>query len=147
MKASLWFRCVAVLLLLFAAGHTVGFLRFRPPTPEARGVWEAMNDVRFDVAGGSFTYAGFYRGFGLFVSAYLIFAAFLAWYLARRAAGGADGLAPLAWGLFAVQVMTLVLCAVYFSAVPVVLSAVVALCSGAAAWRLRAASAPARLAA
>lgn len=38
MKPAVWFRVSAVVLLLFAIGHTVGFLSFRPPTADGQGV-------------------------------------------------------------------------------------------------------------
>ena len=38
MKAMVWFRVSAVLLVLFALGHTVGFLSFRGTTAEAQAV-------------------------------------------------------------------------------------------------------------
>ncbi len=34
MKATVWFRVSAIVLLFFAAGHTFGFLTFKPPTAE-----------------------------------------------------------------------------------------------------------------
>jgi hypothetical protein len=81
MKAAVLYRIASVLLVLFAAGHTVGFLRFNPPSAEGQAVYESMNQVHFQVKGSSFSYGGFYRGFGLFVTVYLLFSAFLAWYL------------------------------------------------------------------
>ncbi len=80
MKAILLYRTAAVLLLLFALGHTFGFLRFTPTTTEGRAVQSAMNNVRL-VTNADFTYGKFYTGFGLFATTYLLFSAFLAWYL------------------------------------------------------------------
>jgi hypothetical protein len=81
MKPTVLYRIASVLLILFAVGHTVGFLTFKAPSPEARAVWDAMNNVHFHVRSGSFSYGGFYIGFGLFVTAYMLFSAFLAWHL------------------------------------------------------------------
>src|ERR1700730_14596527 len=81
MNATVLYRIVSVLLVLFAAGHTAGVLRVKPPTPGAVAVRDAMSSVHFPVGGSQFTYRGFYDGFGLFVTAYLLFSAFLAWYL------------------------------------------------------------------
>jgi hypothetical protein len=81
MKATALYRIAAVLFIVFAAGHTVGFLGFRPPTTEAAAVRDAMKNVHFQVGGSSFTYGGFYTGFGLFATLYLLFAAYLAWHL------------------------------------------------------------------
>jgi hypothetical protein len=81
MSATVLYRVSAVILLLFAAGHTLGFLTFKPPSAEGLAVREAMNSVPLQVGGQTFTYGGFYRGFGLFVSTYLLFCAYLAWHL------------------------------------------------------------------
>jgi hypothetical protein len=134
MKATLLYRIASVLLILFAAGHTVGFLRFKSPSPEGRAVWEAMNDVHFQVRGASFSYGGFYIGFGLFVTAYMLFSAFLAWHLGALASKNPQAIGALGWAFFAVQVASLILSWIYFSAPPVVFSALVAACLGWAAW-------------
>jgi hypothetical protein len=93
-----------------------------------------MNNVHFEVDGASFSYGGFYMGFGLFVSVYLLLAAFLAWYLGNLAATLPRAIGALGWVFFAVQVASLVLSWMYFFAVPIALSALVAVCVGAAAW-------------
>lgn len=49
MNATLLYRIASVLLLLFAVGHTIGFLNFKPPTPEGVAVRDAMNNVHFQV--------------------------------------------------------------------------------------------------
>jgi hypothetical protein len=120
--------------VLFAAGHTLGFLRFKPPTPEGVAVRDSMAGVRFSVGGRTYTYAGFYKGFGLFVTAYLLFSAFLAWHCGDLARSAPSSLGALGWAFFAVEVATLVLSAIYFFPVTAVFSAVVALCLGAGAW-------------
>ena len=81
MNATLFYRIAAALLVSFAAGHTFGFLRFKPPTSDALAVRDAMNNVHFQVRGSDFSYGGFYRGFGLTITVYLLFSAFLAWHL------------------------------------------------------------------
>ena len=78
MKPTLLYRIASILLVLFAAGHTAGFLRFVPPSAEGIAVRDAMHNVRFALHGGSYSYGGFYDGFGLSVSVYLLFSAFLA---------------------------------------------------------------------
>jgi hypothetical protein len=137
MNATLLYRIAAVLLLLFAAGHTVGFLRFKPPTPEAAAVRDAMNSVHFHVGGSPFTYGGFYVGFGLFVTAYLLFSAFLAWHLGDLARVNPQAIGVLGWAFFAVQLAILALSWIHFFAAPVAFSALVAVCLGWAAWLVR----------
>jgi hypothetical protein len=137
MRAVLWFRVVAIILLLFAVGHTYGFLAFRPPTAEGRAVWDAMNNVHFSVGRSTFSYGGFYKGFGLSISAFQLFSAWLAWTLGSMARRGIPGVRAIAWGLFFLQVVGLVLSVRYFAIVPAVLSAIAALCIFQAARSIR----------
>lgn len=65
MNATFPYRLAAALLMLFAAGHTFGFLAFRPPSREGLAVRDAMNNVAFQFKGSSYTYGNFYKGFGL----------------------------------------------------------------------------------
>ena len=58
MKATWLYRTAAILLLLFAAGHTFGFLNFRAPTAEGQAVFASMNAVHFQVGRGDFSYGG-----------------------------------------------------------------------------------------
>ncbi len=134
MKAVTLYRIASVLLVLFAAGHTVGFLKFKPPTAEGLAVRDAMNNVHFQVRGSSFSYGGFYTGFGLYITLYLVFSAFLAWHLGNVASNSPQAIGALGWVFCAVQVVSLILSWKYFSAAPTILSAAVAICLGWAAW-------------
>jgi hypothetical protein len=141
MKAAWLYRIAAILFLLFATGHTIGFLKFVPPTPEGQAVMNAMNNVHLQ-AGTAYTYGAFYRGFGLFVTLYMLFAAFVAWHLGEltRKFPGAAGSLP--WTFFCLQLIGLALSWKYFSPPPVVFSALVALCVGCAAVLVRSAPPP-----
>jgi len=134
MKPSLWFRIAAVLLFFFALGHTVGFLRFRPATAEGRSVFDAMNNVHFRVGSGSFSYGGFYVGFGLFVTAYLLFSSVLAWQIGSIANKTPEVVGGLGGSLFTVQLASLALSWIYFSLPPAIFSAAIALCLGLGTW-------------
>lgn len=135
MSAPTLYRIAAVLLILFAVGHTVGFLKFKPPTVEGRAVMEAMDRVHFEVRGRDYSYGGFYVGFGLFNSAFLVFAALLAWHLGGLAAGNPQAIGPLVgWSFCLVMVASLALCWAYFNMIAVAFSAVLAVCLGWAAW-------------
>jgi len=133
-KATLLYRIASVLFLLFAAGHTFGFLHFRPPTAEGRAVREAMFNVHFQFGKSTFTYGGFYNGFGLFVTVYVLFSAFLAWYLGGLVRTNPQAIGALGWAFFAVALATLVLSWIYFPVVPAIFSFVLAICLGWAAW-------------
>jgi hypothetical protein len=137
MKATLLYRIASVLFILFAAGHTFGFLKFKPASPEGLAVRDAMNNVHFQVSGSSFTYSQFYTGFGLYATLYLLFAAFLAWHLGDLARSNPSAIGALAWVFVAVQVGSLVLSWKYFLLPPVILSALVAACLAWAGWLVR----------
>ena len=134
MNATLLYRIAAVLLLLFAAGHTLGFLGFKPPSPEGLAVRDAMNNVVFQFKGSGYTYGNFYRGFGLTVTAYLLFSAYLAWHLGTLAASQPQAIGILGWAFAAVQLACLVLSVMYFFPVPALFSGAVVLCLAWAAW-------------
>jgi hypothetical protein len=136
MNSTWLFRIAAVLLVVFAVGHTAGFLSFRPPTNEGIAVYDAMKRVHFQIGRASFSYGGFYVGFGLFVTAYLLFAAVLAWQLGGLARTHADAIGGLSWCLFAVQLASLALSWIFFSMAPVIFSAVIAACIGLGSWML-----------
>jgi hypothetical protein len=138
MKATVLYRIAAVLLIIFAAGHTIGFLQFRPETSEGRAVFESMNSVHFEIGRNSFTYGGFYNGFGLFATLYLLFSAYLAWHLGALAGKNPSAIGALGWVFCAVQIGSLFLSWMYFLPPPVVLSALIAICLGWASWRVKA---------
>jgi hypothetical protein len=130
MSAKSLYRSSAVLFVLFAAGHTLGFLRFRPTNPDALAVRDAMTNVHFQVGHASFTYGGFYTGFGLYIMLYMLFSAVLSWQLGNLALSAPQSIRSLSWIFFGVQVAGLVLSLVYFSAAPAVFSGLVAACLG-----------------
>ena len=130
MKATILFRITAALFLLFAAGHTFGFLSFKPQTQEALAVRDAMNNVHFEEEGKIFSYGGWYRGFGLSATASMIFEAFLAWHLGSMARRGAHDVKTIGWALFVWQLPGLVLAWIYFGIEPMILSALVTILIG-----------------
>ena len=134
MKAAILYRIASVIFVLFAAGHTVGFLTLVPPSPEARAVYEGMSSVHFQLRGESFSYGGFYRGFGLSITVTLLFSAFLAWYLGTLAGSNPQAIGWLGWAFTLVQVISIVLSWKYFATGPAIFAAVVAICLGWAAW-------------
>jgi len=137
MKSTWLYRIAAVLFILFALGHTFGFLQFRPDTPEGVAVHDAMNNVHFKIGNADFTYAKFYIGFGLSVTAYMLFSAFLAWYLSGLAGKHPKAVGSLGWGFFAVQLACLILSCIYFFAVPIIFSSLATICLGWAASQVK----------
>lgn len=140
MKATWLFRITSILLLLFAAGHTFGFLSFVPPTSDGQAAWAAMNTAHLDNSGPVYTYGMFYRGLGLSITAYLLFCAYLAWYLAKMARTNPSSITSLAFALVALLFANLIIAGVYLPIVPIIFSAVVFLCAGTAAIATRSSS-------
>ena len=63
MSSVAFYRISAILLVLFAGGHTIGFRRVDPRWG-IDAVVSGMQTTRFDVQGLSRTYWGFYVGSG-----------------------------------------------------------------------------------
>jgi hypothetical protein len=135
--ASRLYRIAAIVFVLFAAGHTFGFLSFKPPTSEGLAVRDAMYNVRFTVQGSSFSYGNFYRGFGLAISANTLLMALFSWQLGSLARSAPGAARILGWGLCATQLFGVVLSWMYYSIVPTVLSAALALLLATAASKTR----------
>ena len=123
MKASLVYRIAAVVLILFAAGHTMGFRKVDPRWG-IDNIVNSMQTVRFMVQGGSRTYWDFYVGFGLFVSVLLVFAALVCWQFGRLDAATLKQMPVLTWTLAACFAGNTYLCWRYFFTVPLVFSTV-----------------------
>jgi len=134
MTATLLYRISAFVLVLFAAGHTLGFMTFKAPTPEGVAVQQAMDNVHFSMDGKSLSYGGFYRGFGIFCTAYLLFLAFLSWHMGAMARNTPQAIGPLGWVFFGLQVVGIALSWTYFVLPPTIFSAVLAILTGWAAW-------------
>jgi hypothetical protein len=134
MKATILFRITAVLFVLFALGHTVGFLTFKAPTEQARTVYESMNSVHFEADGKIFSYGGWYRGFGLSATASMVFEAFLAWFLGAMAKRHSRDAIVLGWALFVWQLPGVAMAWIYYGIPPMVLSALVTILIALATW-------------
>src|SRR3954454_25390084 len=84
MKASIFYRIAAVLLLLFAAGHTLGFSQSDPQWGVAALI-HSMQSLHFNVQGFNRTYWDFFVAAGFSVGVFYVFAAILAWQLGSLA--------------------------------------------------------------
>jgi hypothetical protein len=133
MSPSLLYHIAAGLLLLFAAGHTLGFRTIDPSWGVAAPL-ESLKTMRFTVQGFSRTYWGFYTGFGMFVTVLLLLAAVVAWQLAGLAPEVLKSLPLVTWGLAASFVVVTYLSWRYFFMVPLLFSVLIALCLLYAAW-------------
>lgn len=131
------YRVAAVLFLMFATGHTAGFLSFRPKSAEGLAVLDGMRQVHFQFGSRSGTWLNFYTGFGFFVSVYMVFSIFLAWRLSNARPGEISMARTLAWVLFGVQIANAALCYAYFGPVQVAFAAACAATIGFAALQTR----------
>ena len=137
MKPTLLYRIAAILYVLLATAHTIGFQRFVPPTADGVAVRDAMFNTHFALHGGAFSYGGFYLGFGLSVGIYMLFAAFLAWHLGSLAKRDPAAIGALGFVFCAMQVAQLAICVVWFFTAPIVFESVIALVLALAAWGVR----------
>lgn len=137
MKATLWFRMAAVVMVLFGVMHTIGFLSFRPPSVDGMAVWNGMNQVSFTIDGSTYSYGHFYRAFGLSITAAQLFGAWVAWTLGSMARRGDGGVQAIAWGLIVWQIVGIAIAAIYISARPAAMSSITVVCSSVALMCLR----------
>ncbi|ABF42561.1 conserved hypothetical protein [Candidatus Koribacter versatilis Ellin345] len=127
MKASIFYRIASVLLVLFAVGHTLGFRQVDPKWG-IDSLVSTMQSSHFAVQGFTRSYWDFYVGFGLFVSVLLLFAAVVAWQLGGLRGETLVAMRGVGWALAACFAVNGVLSWRYFFVVPVVFSAVIAVC-------------------
>jgi hypothetical protein len=133
MKASVLYRIAAALLLLFAIGHTLGF-RQSDPAWGVNGVVSSMHGVHFDVQGFDRTYWDFYVAAGFSVGILYLFAAVLAWQLARVPAGTLALMRGALWAFALCFAAITVLSWRYLFYIPITFSLLITLCLSAAAW-------------
>jgi len=133
MKASLLYRMSAVLLLLFAIGHTLGF-RQSDPKWGVDALLGSMRSTHFDVQGFNRTYWDFFVGFGFFVTVFLLLAAIMAWLLGGLPPESLASVRGIAWALALCFAAVAVLSWRYFFVIPIVFSIVITVCLISATW-------------
>jgi len=133
-KASIFYRIAAVLLLLFAVAHTLGF-RQGDPRWGVGSLVGSMQSIHFDAQGFDRTYWDFFSAFGFFFSVFLLFAAVVAWQLGGLTAVSFGAfMRRIAWALAICFVAVTTLSWRYAFTTPIVLSTVITVCLIAAAW-------------
>lgn len=133
MRASIFFRLAAVLLVLFAVGHTLGF-RQNNPEWGASTVIGAMQSVHFNAQGFDRTYWHFFSAFGFFFSVFLLFAAVIAWQLGSPTAESFALMRRTAWSLAICFIVVTALSWRFAFTTPLVFSTVITACLIAGAW-------------
>jgi len=132
MKASVFYRIAAVLLLLFATGHTLGF-RQSDPSWGVDALLASMQSIHFYIQGFNRSYWDLFQAAGFSVGVFYLFAAILAWQLGSLS--GAN-LAPMrtAWAFAVCFAAISVVSWRYLFILPIAFSIVITLCLTAGAW-------------
>jgi len=97
----------------------------------------SLQTLHFQVQGFNRTFWDFYVGFGLFISVFLVFLAFLAWQLGALAPETLAVVHGIKWGLAICFAVETVLTWRYFFIGPIVFSIVITACLLAGAWLSR----------
>jgi len=133
MKASVLYRLAAVLLLLFAAGHTLGFSQ-SDPSWGVDATLGSMRSIRFNVMGFNRTYWDFFVGAGLSAGVFYLFAAVLSWQLGGLPAATLAPLRGTTWAFALAFAAIAVLSWRYLFVIPIAFSIAITACLTAAAW-------------
>jgi len=134
LKAATFYRIAAVLIVLFALGHTVGFLQ-HDPSWGVDTLLASMKSTHFNIQGFSRSYWDFFVGFGLFVTVFLLFAAVLAWELGGLASENLARLRIITGAFALCFAVFIVLSWRFFFAIPLVFSVLITVCLSFAAAR------------
>jgi hypothetical protein len=133
MKASMLYRIAAILLLLFAVGHTLGF-RQSDPIWGVDALLSSMRSIHFDVQGFNRTYWDLFVAAGFSVGVFYLFAAILAWQLGGLPVATLALLRGTAWA-FALSLAAITIVSwMYLFIIPIAFSIAITVCLTAAAW-------------
>jgi hypothetical protein len=133
MKASVFYRIAAVLLLLLAVGHTLGF-RQSDPHWGVDALLSSMRSIHFDVQGFNRTYWDLFLAAGFSVGVFFLFSAILAWQLGGLPAATLARMRGTAWVFALCFAAITVVSWRYLFVIPIAFSLVITLCLIAAAW-------------
>ncbi len=133
MTRKLACRVAAGLLLFFACAHTAGMLAPKEASAGSAAVRTMMDSVHFEITGFTRSYGDFYFGFGMLLSTFLVFAAWLAWTLGGALEGGSRLTKGILRGLAACIAVVAVICWRWFFVPPAVVSTLAAALLGWAA--------------
>jgi len=133
MKPSTLYRIAAVLLLLFAVSHTLGF-RVSDPGWGIDALLSSMRSSHFDVQGFNRTYWDFFVGAGFSVGVLYLFAAILAWQLGGLPVATLARMRATAWGLALAFAAITVISWSHLFVIPIAFSAAITVFLTAAAW-------------
>jgi hypothetical protein len=132
MKAPLLLRIAAIIMLLYTAGHTMGYPWTPVPGEQTTAILAAMKGYQFDVMGSMRSYWDFYIGFGLAISGFMITITVMLWQIGSMAKRGVRGLRPIIMTLFIGFVINLVFDLQYFFIIPTVMAIAITILVGVA---------------
>jgi hypothetical protein len=133
LKASIFYRIAAGLLLLLAVAHTFGF-RQSDPSWGVDALLSSMRSIHFNVQGASQTYWDLFVAAGFVVGVLYLFAAILAWQLGGLPAETLARMRGICWAFALSFAAITVVSWIYLFIMPVVFSAVITICLVVAAW-------------
>jgi hypothetical protein len=135
--ARAWLRVTAVILALFALGHTLGTAspKVMRGAPEA-ALFAAMQNFRFPMMGFTRSYWDFYRGFAITIGMLQAVLAVFTWQTGTLAARDPRGARPFACTVLASCIGFTVLSVEFFFTVPIVMAGVASFTAAVAVWRL-----------
>jgi hypothetical protein len=129
----MFYRIAAVLLLLFAVGHTLGF-RQSDPKWGVDALLGSMRSIHFDMQGFSRTYWDLFLAAGFSVGVFFLFSAILAWQLGGLPAETLARMRGTAWAFSLCFAAITVVSWRYLFIIPIAFSILITLCLTAAAW-------------
>src|SRR4029077_15290218 len=133
MKASLFYRLAAVLLLLFAVAHTFGF-RESDPKWGVDSLLGSMRSIHFDVQGSNRTYWDLFVAAGFSVGVFYFFSAVLAWQLGGLPSATLAAMRVAVWAFALCFAAITVVSWRYLFILPVLFALVITVCLAVAAW-------------
>jgi hypothetical protein len=132
MKASAFYRIAAVLLLLFAIGHTLGF-RQSDPKWGVDALLGSMRSIHFEVQGFNRTYWDLFQAAGFCVGVFYLFAAILAWQLGGLPAATLARMRGIAWAFALCFAVITAVSWRYLFIAPIAFAIIITICLTAAA--------------
>jgi hypothetical protein len=133
MRASVFYRIAAVILLLFAVAHTLGF-RQTDPGWGVDALRSSMQAIHFNVQGFHRSYWDFFVAAGFTAGVFYLFAAIMAWQLGGLPAETLARVRFVSWAFALCFAAITVVSWEYLFLLPIMISATVTVCLGAAAW-------------
>lgn len=131
-----FYRLAAYTLALFAIGHTFGALINTPRLgPASDQVVQTMRSVGVVAQGAHTSWYNFYLAFGYFDTVFFLFSMVVAWFIGGKPSQERRALLPIAWALFASQVLAVVIAQRFLFPVPIIFCGLLALLLGAGCIR------------